>query len=398
MNDISHIVIISSKRSSANFAVGEAIARGLSSNCTIHHIYFTEQIESRQKTTQYCSYPIYNNRKDNKARLIKYIPFAILKRIINSLCYKIENLIDNLFTIRIERIARNVVSSIISERCISAVIATNNPIYAHKVLKWISEKYADILCFPIWLDPYFKRYSKGSFLWNYTASLLERKLFKHFDRIFSLPESFVGDYNITRYKEKHILFEIPFINNVDSFITNKEIIFAGSVVPGLREPDIPFQIIMDILPSIDDDIVFYFYINCPEKFKSFEKESNGRIRICSFISREELGKKLANSYMLLIIGNMNSFQMPSKVVEYISYKKPLVFFQFEQNDPSCRYLNLYPDICKIKLYSDYNSCINNLRQYLKKDHFCIKYDDLLKVTLYKKSTPEYVSNLLISSK
>lgn len=388
-----HAIIISSSRSSANFAVAQSIVKALNNKCVVHHVYFTEKKIESVHGEVYNSYPVLNVRAQKNKQFADRLRSQFLKKLYLSIYYNFTNIYDNVFCTKIVSDGLLIVNKIIRDYHVSLIVATNNPIYAHKILYKLQLK-SDIECIPLWLDPYLSRYNSYNFIWKYSASLLERRLFENFPKVFSLPETFKLDDTILAFKDKHVTFEVPFIKDLDVKTLTKDVIFAGSIVPGLRELDIPLSIISKVIPFVDPGIRFVFFINNPQNFRDIGENSGGRIVFNSFIPREDLEQRLAQCYMLINIGNINSVQMPSKVVEYISFRKPIIIFQFDKEDPSSRYLNYYWDLCRISAYDNESVSVEKLIEFICGEHKPINYEDLMTVPLYKKSTAQYVANLI----
>ena len=215
-----HVILISSSKSSANFAVAYAIVKGLRKDCVIHHVFFPEEEEVYERDSYYIPYPVFNLRKRRYNHILSKLRINFLKRIYQSLFYNITNLSDNFVRTSIEEKGLLVVNSIIRKYPDISVIATNNPIYAQKILIKSFVKNPTVLHIPLWLDPYLMRYEKNNFLWKLCASYLEKRLFSRSDTIFSLPETFKGNPNIKLYENKHVTFEIPFIKNIEVLSLN----------------------------------------------------------------------------------------------------------------------------------------------------------------------------------
>ncbi len=98
--------------------------------------------------------------------------------------------------------------------------------------------------------------------------------------------------------------------------------------------------------------------------------------------------------ILLSIGNAGSIQMPSKTVEYISFRKPLLFFFKDENDPSLRYLSYYPDICCINVDGEFEKNRGLLLDFLNKNHNDISYEQLMNIDVYRKSTPHFIKEMM----
>ena len=99
--------------------------------------------------------------------------------------------------------------------------------------------------------------------------------------------------------------------------------------------------------------------------------------------------------MLLTIGNKGSDQMPSKTVEYIGYRKPILFFYADDNDTSLRYFNNYPDVCKIDVRKDLLANSHKLAVFINEVHGEITYEELMKVKVFRDSTPERTKEVIM---
>ena len=76
-----------------------------------------------------------------------------------------------------------------------------------------------------------------------------------------------------------------------------------------------------------ENIEFHWYVNDDSKneIASHNKELNSIFH--SIVEREEALKLMAGSFHCLVsIGNLNTTQIPSKVIEYISTGKPVIHF------------------------------------------------------------------------
>jgi hypothetical protein len=83
-----------------------------------------------------------------------------------------------------------------------------------------------------------------------------------------------------------------------------------------------------------------------------------------------------NFHLLLSIGNTNKYQLPSKVIEYISLGKPVIHYAEIHTDPMYRFENQFDNLKIINKETEPHD-INN---YLKKFHnriFEFNYDNFV---------------------
>ena len=131
------------------------------------------------------------------------------------------------------------------------------------------------------------------------------------------------------------------ISNFDSNLFNKsmsydyeskpiKISYFGIFTKGVRSPD-------SFLKQVSDkhEFEFSWYVN--EDSKKIIKSCDINLNKHSFypqVSREEAQELMVNStHCLLSIGNKNSNQIPSKVIEYLATGKPIIHFTEINNDP-----------------------------------------------------------------
>ena len=309
---------------------------------------------------------------------------------------------DSFFLLGYEKRMIKLSRKIISDNSISAIFSVMNPVSAHKVGMIINKEYPNIPYFQFWMDQFTgRRMHANSFIRKTLYHILENrkeaieyKLLKGVDKFFMLPEVFVNDKIVNDFRNKLVPFEIPYIKNRIIKLGTKDVIFAGYLGGRMRQPEPMLDVILSSLPQIDKDIHFHFFVNDPESLRRYEEQSSGRILFHNYISREELENKLSNALMLICIGNKGSDQMPSKTVEYVGYRKPILFFYAEDKDTSLRYFNYYPDVCKIDVRNELEDNSQKLINYMNDCHKQISYEDLMKVKVFRESTPDYVRQII----
>lgn len=388
---LNNVLLISGSFTSANFNVMLSVLRSLGD---VHIHAISANNEKDRVLPLYDDvtyYHIFNWRKSFVYKLRK-MPMKKIDKIAEFILSKTTALYDTIATSVYEREIYHCSKKIIQDYDISSIFTVCFPFYAHRIGLKLRKKIG-VKWLQFWVDPYSTR-KIGGLLWWIAARHAERDLLKEASYIYALPEVFNGDKLIEPFINKLILFEIPYLDKKDITTSTKNVVFAGTFIKNVRDPLPVFKLLMSILDSINEDIIFHFYIKDKKKYLQFTKESNGRICFHDFVSHDELYQILGDSYMLLNIGNASSVQMPSKTVEYVSFRKPLLFFYQDDKDSSLRYLDEYPDICKIKVNEDPASNITKLVHFFRTDHPLISYDDLMKVECYKHSTPDYIKTIL----
>ena len=267
--------------------------------------------------------------------------------------------------------------------------------YTHRIALKLNKE-TGVKWYQFWVDPFSNR-NNCNIIWKIGAQKVERKLLSAASTVFALPEVFSNSEIIHDYKHKLVTFEIPYLIDREVRTTNDDIVFAGGFLKGIRDPEPVLDLLVSVCNQIRSGIKFHFYIKGKEKYEDYHKKSQGKICFFDYVGHEELYSILGSSYMLLNIGNAGSIQMPSKTVEYVSFRKPLLFFYKDGQDPSLRYLDEYPDICRINVEDDFEENVQKINCFLNRSHENIQYDDLLKTKCYFESTPDYIKNQLLTS-
>ena len=210
----------------------------------------------------------------------------------------------------------------------------------------------------------------NTILYSFLNRFIEKKYYNKADQIFFTHQE-VLDFHQKKFKIKnsklkigHPIFEILNKNILLSkeYNYNKlpiNIGYFGIFTDKIREP---FNYINYIANNLGDEFNHYWYINEESKkyFTPFQDQGNHFIE--QLIPREEAIKKMINNFHLLLsIGNTNKYQLPSKVIEYISLGKPVIHFAEIPSDPMYRFEKLFGNL-KIINKETQPSDINN---YLK---------------------------------
>ena len=83
-------------------------------------------------------------------------------------------------------------------------------------------------------------------------------------------------------------------------------------------------------------------IDCIDDFSDLKVHMGERLIFTGFMDHDKLEEKIAESDILLNIGNLIPNMVPSKIFEYMSYLKPIISTYDISNEPSATYLRQYP--------------------------------------------------------
>jgi hypothetical protein len=208
------------------------------------------------------------------------------------------------------------------------------------------------------------------------------------------------------YSDKIVVTEHPLVKIENIYTKSSDryrgskarIVYAGAFYRNLREPNYLLEMLyrnMDILSDIVLDI--YSFGNCQTIISEYQKKIPEILCDHGRVSSAEITDVLASADILLTVGNNSHDDVPSKVFEYISYRKPIVHLYYLDGDAYIKYLTGYPYSICLKMDMD-----NIIRNGILFRDFCMEcrgkaIDGKLILDMYKTCTPEYVSGQILDS-
>lgn len=388
-------LLITSRYTSANTKVAIDIVRSCIEKMPLICVGRGEKSSVVQIDDVTCYYNVYSKSYDWSLRSRKHGRLSYFYKILNSIYCRFYNLFSDKYVLSEEECIYRECLELVKNNDLKYIFSVSNPLYSHRIAIRILKQYPQLKWIPIWLDAYSNARGEGDgFIYNRKKEL-EEYVLTHAEAVYSLPETFVGNSLYPYYSGKIKIIGLPYIKDREVKQRNKDIIYAGSFVKGLRDPEPVFDSLLRTLENIDEDIMFHFYINNPEMYHRYEKLSKGRIRMHGYVNREELDALLSNCFMLLNVGNRDSVQVPSKVLEYISYRKPTLYFYYNSNDPSFKYYNDYPNTCLIDLNEDAHITCKLIEDFMSAKHTSIDYKTLMSSAILCQNTEGYVKNTIL---
>ena len=178
---------------------------------------------------------------------------------------------------------------------------------------------------------FYKIASKIIFTHKEVAELHENK--------FNIDESkIVIGYPIASVNEQNL----NIANNYNYKVTPIKIGYFGAFTKSVREPS---NYINNIVNPLFEDVEHKWYVNQESKkyFASIKKTSLHKF--IDIVPRKEALKIMVNEiHILLSIGNLNKYQMPSKVIEYLSLGKPVLHYAEIEDDPIYNFEKLFDNL------------------------------------------------------
>ena len=220
---------------------------------------------------------------------------------------------------------------------------------------------------------YLNRYYENKFY-----SLASKIIFTHEDAMsahidyfdIDKEKTFIGN-PISNFKED--LFSRSLEYNYNSLPIKFG--YFGVFTKGVRSPKNFMTYFKDT-----QDIQFHWYVNEDSKNEISIHSNDFDSIFHSLVNRDEALKLMADSFHCLVsIGNLNTTQLPSKVIEYISTGKPVIHFCEIENDPVKNISKDFNNLFIVSETTNREDLLNQLNSFYKnvstfnKDLFIQKY-------------------------
>ena len=213
--------------------------------------------------------------------------------------------------------------------------------------------------------------------------LIEKKIISCADIISVTTEDLAKIYrNVFPESSKKIYVIPPLIslpkNNIDigcPIFPKKGMIklaFIGTLYEAIRSPKFLLRIFRKLLQtSFGDKLEMHFFgriHDCSDFFELYKDLLYNKIFIHGLVDHNIALRAIREADFLINIGNDTSYQLPSKIVEYMSSGKPIVNLISSSKDSSLLILSAYPLHINI-ICNDIEKNSNNiflLEQFIKK--------------------------------
>jgi len=220
---------------------------------------------------------------------------------------------------------------------------------------------------------YLNKYYENKFY-----SLASKIIFTHEDAMsahidyfdIDKEKTFIGN-PISNFDEE--LFSRSLEYNYNSFPIKFG--YFGVFTKGVRSPKNFMTYFKDT-----QDIQFHWYVNDDSKNEISIHSNDFDSIFHSLVNRDEALKLMADSFHCLVsIGNLNTTQLPSKVIEYISTGKPVIHFCEIENDPVKNISKDFNNLFIVSETTNRKDLLNQLNSFYKnvstfnKDLFIQKY-------------------------
>lgn len=189
----------------------------------------------------------------------------------------------------------------------------------------------------------------GSARWNKSLLIsykrLLKKIYKAVDLTFVLKcheKHWLKENKCFEMKMR--LVDLPLLENMEDECTQDahdgiKLLYSGALDGSYRSPDSMLRTFED-LEKLDYRIDFYSK-GCEDDLNAYCKK-NKKIICHGYVEKQVLNKAIEEADVLLSIGNKVSNSLPSKIITYMSYGKPIIHFSLQKEDVCQEYFEKYP--------------------------------------------------------
>lgn len=200
--------------------------------------------------------------------------------------------------------------------------------------------------------------------------------YKNADLIVVTEEMYdtIANSELFDFKRKIIPLKMPMLavdheyDCSDNDLINRDeiiIVYTGRFYKDIRNPDFSLKLV-EKLVEIDPRVVLHIYgFGCEDIIDQFKKRIGDNLIFHGNRGKQEVLNAINNADILLNISNKTTTQAPSKIIEYVSSRKPIINIYSVDNDRCVRILDKYQLSISIKedrsMLEDY---VDQLRSFI----------------------------------
>ncbi len=199
------------------------------------------------------------------------------------------------------------------------------------------------------------------------------------------------------YSEKLLIADLPILQNkvqkTSLFHDRIGMIYSGVIEKRYRSPAYLLSVLKELHNrGFDFFTSFYSKGDCEEEISDVAREVP-EIRQHGFVTPDELDAAISEADVLISIGNSFSRSVPSKIISYLSYGKPIIHFSSQENDVCNEYLEKYPLALSINEKTTAVEAADIIMQFTNKSRpIVVSYEQV--ASMFTENTPDYSTELI----
>ena len=170
-----------------------------------------------------------------------------------------------------------------------------------------------------------------------------------------------------------------------------EIVYCGYLNRNIRGVECikDFSRLLDINKNIE---IHFYSKGKEEELNEFCNKYPNNVFLHGYVDRATLEKVLQDANYFLNISNRVTNYVPGKLFEYLSYAKPIINYQYIDNDPTMVYINKYD--LSYNLVDGKDTDINDFNRFIEENKFATLDYENVKET-FKECLPTYSIKLML---
>lgn len=311
------------------------------------HVYRIETLLGKLKSTSTVNL-VNDNLTVEKVSKIK----EILSNTLGFIYFEIVQKLyypDHAFTFLIP--AYNIAKRLVQENDIKNVVTVSWPFTDSLIGLLLKKKFKNKIKWVVdIIDPFcFDKKINNYKIYKRLNVFFDKKVIEKCDYSFVLTDVLKKEYLKLwpQYEDKigvsENLVKLTELGKENLSLIKKKLVFIGTLNSEVRNPNYLLLFFVQLLES-DSMYELHFYGNIADtknEFKKYEKLIGKNIFIHGVVSKEESLKLMNEAQVVFNIGNSNKYQEPSKIFEYIFYRKKIIHIYCIEEDTCNRILSKY---------------------------------------------------------
>ena len=171
-----------------------------------------------------------------------------------------------------------------------------------------------------------------------------------------------------------------------------ELVYLGSLLKDERNPGAALDVISRCADRYQDfRLLVYHMGNCDSIVNKFAARHPDQIVNCGAVDSNQAAQAREDADVLVLIGNTHAIQLPSKIYEYMSACKPILFFVKDDNDPLVPLLKQYGNALIIREADAISADVDELHRFL---HRPVNPNGNI-ADILEKNTPQYIADYIL---
>ena len=201
----------------------------------------------------------------------------------------------------------------------------------------------------------------------------------------------------TTYSEKLLIADLPILRkkSIQESHPHEEtrMIYSGLIEKRYRSPSYLLSVLKELHSrGFKFHISFYSKGDCEDEIAAVAMEVT-EISQHGFVTPDELDVAINETDVLISIGNSFSRSVPSKIISYLSYGKPIIHFSAQENDVCNEYLSKYELALVVKQTMTVMQASDLVIDFLEKTKGkTVSFNDVQRNFIL--NDPDYCANLI----